>query len=63
MRAYTKAIPVINKEEYGQTPRFYIRCLAEMEDFINEVWEDRDGRYVLICEYHYFLVVRIIHFW
>lgn len=44
MRAYTKAIPVINKEEYGQTPRFYIRCLAEMEDFINEVWEDRDGR-------------------
>jgi len=44
MRAYQKALPVIAKEELGQTPRFYIRCLVEMEDFINEVWEDRDGR-------------------
>lgn len=44
MRAYQKALPVIAKEEGGQTPRFYIRCLVEMEDFINEVWEDREGR-------------------
>ncbi|KDR11509.1 hypothetical protein L798_14577, partial [Zootermopsis nevadensis] len=44
MRAYTKALPVISKEEKGQTPRFYLRCLMEMEDFINDVWEDRDGR-------------------
>ncbi|XP_069683737.1 eukaryotic translation initiation factor 3 subunit C [Periplaneta americana] len=44
MRAYTKALPVINKEEKGQTPRFYLRCLVEMEDFINDVWEDREGR-------------------
>lgn len=44
MRAYQKALPVIAKEESGQTPRFYIRCLVEMEDFINEVWEDREGR-------------------
>lgn len=44
MRAYQKALPVIAKEELGQTPRFYVRCLVEMEDFINEVWEDRDGR-------------------
>lgn len=43
-RAYTKALRVITKEENGVTPRFYIRCLAELEDFINEVWEDRDGR-------------------
>lgn len=43
-RAYTKAIPVIAKEEKGQTPRFYVRCLIEMEDFINDVWEDREGR-------------------
>ncbi|CAG9854441.1 unnamed protein product [Phyllotreta striolata] len=43
-KAYQKAIPVINKEENGQTPRFFIRCLAEMEDFINEMWEDREGR-------------------
>lgn len=44
MRAYTKALPVIAKEENGVTPRFYLRCLVEVEDFINEVWEDRDGR-------------------
>ncbi|XP_012288654.1 eukaryotic translation initiation factor 3 subunit C [Orussus abietinus] len=44
MRAYQKALPVIAKEENGQTPRFYVRCLVEMEDFISEVWEDRDGR-------------------
>ncbi|XP_017794023.1 PREDICTED: eukaryotic translation initiation factor 3 subunit C isoform X2 [Habropoda laboriosa] len=44
MRAYQKALTVIAKEEGGQTPRFYIRCLVEMEDFINEVWEDREGR-------------------
>lgn len=43
-RAYQKALPVITKEENGITPRFYVRCLAELEDFINEVWEDREGR-------------------
>ncbi|XP_057650867.1 eukaryotic translation initiation factor 3 subunit C [Diorhabda carinulata] len=43
-KAYQKAVPVIIKEENGQTPRFFIRCLAEMEDFINEMWEDREGR-------------------
>lgn len=44
IRAYQKALPVIMKEENGVTPRFYVRALAELEDFINEVWEDRDGR-------------------
>lgn len=44
IRAYQKALTVITKEEGGQTPRFYLRCLVEMEDFIVEVWEDRDGR-------------------
>ncbi|XP_037935140.1 eukaryotic translation initiation factor 3 subunit C [Teleopsis dalmanni] len=43
-RAHQKALPVITKEENGITPRFYVRCLAELEDFINEVWEDREGR-------------------
>merc|ERR1711936_416670 len=28
----------------GVTPRFYIRILVEMEDLINETWEDSDGR-------------------
>ncbi|KAG7197132.1 hypothetical protein KM043_007219 [Ampulex compressa] len=44
MRVYQKALPVIAKEENGQTPRFYVRYLVEMEDFINDVWEDREGR-------------------
>lgn len=43
-RAYQKALPVITKEENGVTPRFFVRALAELEDFINEVWEDREGR-------------------
>lgn len=43
-RAYSKALPVIMKEEAGITPRFIIRAFVELEDFINEVWEDRDGR-------------------
>lgn len=47
-RAYQKALPVISKEENGVTPRFFVRALAELEDFITEVWEDREGRYVQI---------------
>lgn len=43
-RAYQKALPVITKEENGVTPRFFVRALAELEDFITEVWEDREGR-------------------
>lgn len=43
-RAYAKALPVITKEENGICPRFIVRALAELEDFINEVWDDREGR-------------------
>ncbi|XP_045582241.1 eukaryotic translation initiation factor 3 subunit C [Procambarus clarkii] len=43
-RAYAKALPVVQKEEGGKTPRFYIRCLAELDDFIQSVWEDKTGR-------------------
>ncbi|XP_067137495.1 eukaryotic translation initiation factor 3 subunit C isoform X2 [Centruroides vittatus] len=43
-RAFMKAKPVIDKEEGGMTPKFYIRCLVELEDFINNCWEDREGR-------------------
>lgn len=43
-RAYAKALPVITKEENGVCPRFIVRALAELEDFINEVWDDREGR-------------------
>jgi len=44
MRAYQKALPVIMKEESGITPRFYVRCLVELQDFISEMWEDKEGR-------------------
>lgn len=47
-RAYGKALPVISKEESGSTPRFYLRCLVEMEDFIAEVWDDKNGRYIQV---------------
>ena len=43
-RAYTKAQPVILKEERGVIPKFVIRAFVELEDFINVTWEDKDGR-------------------
>uniref|UniRef100_A0A182SI23 Eukaryotic translation initiation factor 3 subunit C n=1 Tax=Anopheles maculatus TaxID=74869 RepID=A0A182SI23_9DIPT len=44
MRAYTKALPVVMKEENGVTPRIVVRALAELEDFVNESWDDKDSR-------------------
>lgn len=43
-KALNKAKPVIDKEAAGVIPKFYIRCLVELEDFINDCWEDREGR-------------------
>lgn len=43
-RAYTKALPIIVKEEGGITPRFMIRALIELEDFISDIWDDKEGR-------------------
>uniref|UniRef100_A0A336N6U8 CSON007845 protein n=1 Tax=Culicoides sonorensis TaxID=179676 RepID=A0A336N6U8_CULSO len=43
-KAYSKALPVILKEEGGIAPRFIVRALVELEDFINEVWEDKEAR-------------------
>lgn len=43
-RAFIKARPVIDKEENGNIPKFYIRCLVELEDFITDCWEDKEGR-------------------
>merc|ERR1711974_199229 len=37
-------LPVIMKEENGVTPRFYVQCLVEVETFLTEMWEDREGR-------------------
>merc|ERR1711915_447976 len=44
LKAFDKAKPVIAKEENGVTPRFFLRILVEMEDLINETWEDSVGR-------------------
>lgn len=43
-RAYIKAQPVILKEEKGVIPKFVIRALAELEDFVNVTWDDKDGK-------------------
>lgn len=43
-KAYSKAQPVIMKEENGVIPKFVIRSLAELEEFINQTWDDKDGR-------------------
>lgn len=32
------------KEENGVIPKFVIRSLVELEDFINQTWDDKDGR-------------------
>jgi len=43
--AYEKAKAVILKEDsHGQTPRFYLRILVEVDDLINETWEDKEYR-------------------
>lgn len=43
-KAYEKAKATILKEESGATPRYYVRILVEMEDLINETWEDKEFR-------------------
>ena len=42
--AYEKAKSVTEKEEKNVTPRFYVRILVELDDLINETWEDKEGR-------------------
>lgn len=39
MPAYNKALPVIQKEDHGVTPIFFLRALAELEDFVNDLWD------------------------
>lgn len=40
-KSYDKAKKVVDKEGI---PRFYLRCLVELLDFVNECWEDREWR-------------------
>lgn len=41
IRAYEKAKKVTEKEGI---PRFFLRCIVELEDFVTELWEDTEGR-------------------
>lgn len=40
-RAYDRSRKIIEKEG---VPKFYIKNLGELEDFVNECWEDREWR-------------------
>ncbi|OWK50238.1 Eukaryotic translation initiation factor 3 subunit C [Lonchura striata] len=40
-RAWTKAKGVVDREG---VPRFYLRILADLEDYLNELWEDKEGK-------------------
>ena len=40
-RAYQKSKKVIEAEGF---PRFVVRCLADLEDFVAELWEDKEAR-------------------
>lgn len=42
-KVYEKAKSVISRENLT-VPRFFIRYLVELEDFINEQWEDKEAR-------------------
>lgn len=43
-RKYAKVKTVLDKESDGKTPRFLIKCLVELEDFVEQCWEDRERR-------------------
>ncbi|CAI9724313.1 translation initiation factor 3 subunit C [Octopus vulgaris] len=40
-KAFEKAKKIVDIEGM---PRFYLRCLVELEDFVNECWDDKEGR-------------------
>ncbi|KOB74455.1 Eukaryotic translation initiation factor 3 subunit C, partial [Operophtera brumata] len=46
-KAYTKAAAIIAKEESGVAPRFFIRALTELDDWVAQAWTDRDSRKAL----------------
>ncbi|CAG0914274.1 unnamed protein product [Notodromas monacha] len=40
-KAYTKALPIMIKEESTSKPKFYLRCLIDIEDCVNATWKDK----------------------
>lgn len=43
-RKYAKVKTMLDKETDGKTPRFLIKALVELEDFVEQCWEDRERR-------------------
>lgn len=43
-RKYSKVKTILDKESDGKTPRFLIKSLVELEDFVEQCWEDRERR-------------------
>lgn len=43
-RKYAKVKTILDKEWDGKTPRYMVRCLVELEDFVEQCWEDRERR-------------------
>ena len=43
-KKYEKVKAVLNKESDGKTPRFFVKALVELEDFVEQCWEDRERR-------------------
>lgn len=46
-KAYTRAAPVVQKEENGVAPRFFIRALVELDDWVVGAWNEREARKAL----------------
>lgn len=40
-RAFTKSKNIVDKEG---VPSFYIRLLADLEEYLNQLWEDKEGK-------------------
>uniref|UniRef100_A0A8C1B3K7 Eukaryotic translation initiation factor 3 subunit C n=1 Tax=Cyprinus carpio carpio TaxID=630221 RepID=A0A8C1B3K7_CYPCA len=40
-RAFLKSKTIVDKEG---VPQFYIRLLADLEDYLNQLWEDKEGK-------------------
>ncbi|TSK14503.1 Eukaryotic translation initiation factor 3 subunit C [Bagarius yarrelli] len=40
-RAFLKSKAIVDKEG---VPKFYIRLLADLEDYLNQLWEDKEGK-------------------
>uniref|UniRef100_A0A8C9SMX7 Eukaryotic translation initiation factor 3 subunit C n=1 Tax=Scleropages formosus TaxID=113540 RepID=A0A8C9SMX7_SCLFO len=40
-RAFLKSKTIVDKEGM---PKFYIRLLADLEDYLNQLWEDKEGK-------------------